>query len=128
MGSFSLSKGLPSPATVTGYITLGLGDLVNFRSFLCLVNFVYFPSITGLLPLSRGFNLEKSMRLEVCSGLQDCLAGSYGQVWKIESKEIQSVLDIPLVNGVLWDILHRLICLNTWSLSWKYCLERLWNL
>ena len=50
------------PVTVTVCKTLGLGDLVNFRSFLCLTSFVYFPSITGLLPLSKGFNLEKIVR------------------------------------------------------------------
>ena len=55
-------EGSPSPATVTAYITLGLGDLVNFRSFLCLVHFIYFLNITGLLPLSWGFNLEKITR------------------------------------------------------------------
>lgn len=79
----------PFPVTVTVYKTLGLGDLVNFRSFLCLTCFVYFPSITGLPPLSKGFDLEKIVR-QVCSGIPDCSAGSCGQVWKSESGEMQS--------------------------------------
>lgn len=38
VGSFTLSKGLLCPVIVTVFKTLSLGDLVNFRSFLCLTS------------------------------------------------------------------------------------------
>lgn len=45
-----------------------------------------------------------------------------------ERKWRNAVLDVALVTVCLWDFLRGLTWLNTCSLCWKYCLERLWNL